>query len=100
MDVVAESVSAGIDYGFVGIERVGRWHEGRADPLADVSPVARWHPSFRLAADTGLAIVVRTEVTRPEYTSPLRLVSIETVLLSADGTRFVVSPQRTAVLID
>jgi len=100
VDAVAEGVADGLEAGFVGIERVGRWREGRADPLASVSPVGLWHPSFRLVADTGLAVVVRIEVARPEYTSPLRLVSIETVLLSADGTRFVVAPQRTPLLID
>ena len=101
VESAASRIASGLDAGAVSVARLGRWQEGPANPLAEAPSVFPWDPRFRLAANDGLAITVRSAKSRPEYGArPLTLASIDTVLVAANGARFVVPPQRVALLID
>jgi Xaa-Pro aminopeptidase len=85
----------------VAVDRTARLHEGAIDPTREAAVSGSWRPDYRLAADTGLAIVVEATVTPPGANlQPFSLFALDTALVDAAGARFVVAPQRTPLLID
>jgi len=83
------------------IDRVGRLQEGTVELESVVAPLRGWDSAYRLGANTGLAIALSTTI-QPlgPNAPPLLLVLLDTVLVTATGTGFVVPLQRTPLLID
>ncbi len=95
------SAMAGLVDATVAVDRVGRLQEGAIELGAIAAPMALWDSGYRLAAGTGLAITLSITVQPPgPGARPLSLLLIETALVTAAGTGFVVPPQRTPLLID
>lgn len=83
------------------IDRVARLHEGALAPRRPAAADETWRPDYRLAADTGLALTVEATITPPGAAAqPFTMLSLETLVLTGSGARFVVPPQRTPLLID
>jgi hypothetical protein len=84
------------------IDRVGRLQEGTVELESVVAPLRGWDSAYRLGANTGLAITLLTTMQPPLGPSapPLLLLLLDTVLVTAAGTDFVIPLQRTPLLID
>ena len=100
--VLDSSRAAGLGSGdLVAVERVGRLREGAVELGSFGRPMSLWGSRYRLAAGTGLAITLQTTVQPSGPGSrPATLLLIDTALVSAAGTRFVVPLQRTPWLIE
>ncbi len=95
------SAMVGLVHSSTGIDRVGRLQEGTVELESVVAPLRGWDSAYRLGANTGLAIALSTTI-QPlgPNAPPLLLVLLDTVLVTATGTGFVVPLQRTPLLID
>ncbi len=95
------SAIVGLVDAVVAVDRVGRLQEGAVELGAVAAPMALWDSGYRRAAGTGLAITLSTTVQPPGAGArPLSLLLVETSLVTAAGTGFVVPLQRTPLLID
>jgi len=95
------SAMVGLVHSSTVIDRVGRLQEGTVELESVVAPLRGWDSAYRLGANTGLAIALSTTI-QPlgPNAPPLLLVLLDTVLVTATGTGFVVPLQRTPLLID
>ena len=95
------SAMVGLVHSSTVIDRVGRLQEGTVELESVVAPLRGWDSAYRLGANTGLAIALSTTI-QPlgPNAPPLLLVLLDTVLVTATGTDFVVPLQRTPLLID
>ena len=92
-DQLHAEMASGAREPHLAVARVGR--------LAEELAPTGWHPDYRLDADTGLAL--RLEIAIPASRTGARewaAVFLDTALVTAAGTRFVVAPQRAPLLID
>ena len=97
----ARSAMVGLVHSATAVDRVGRLQEGAVELGATVAPLGLWDGAFRLGANTALAITLSTTIQPPgSGASLLSLLLIDTALVTADGTDFVVPLQRTPLLID
>ena len=96
------SAMVGLVHSSTVIDRVGRLQEGTVELESVVAPLRGWDSAYRLGANTGLAITLLTTMQPPLGPSapPLLLLLLDTVLVTAAGTDFVVPLQRTPLLID
>lgn len=118
---VAERVAAGLEVGMgaaearraggsatahladarVVVDRVARLNEGALTPWRAAANRGSWGADYRLAADTGVALTVEATITPPGAPAqPFTMLSLETLVVTDGGARFVVSPQQTPLLID
>ena len=96
------SAMVGLVHSSTVIDRVGRLQEGTVELESVVAPLRGWDSAYRLGANTGLAITLLTTMQPPLGPSapPLLLLLLDTVLVTAAGTDFVIPLQRTPLLID
>lgn len=98
---VGAAVTAHLEAPRVSIDRVARMHEGALAPWRPAAAGETWGPEYRLAADTGLALTVEATITPPGTAAePFTMLSLDTLVLTVAGARFVVPPQQTPLLID
>ena len=97
----ARSAMVGLVHSSTVIDRIGRLEEGSVELESVVAPLRGWGSVYRLGANTGLAFTLSTTM-QPLGPSapPMSLLLLDTALVSAGGTEFVVPLQRTPLLID
>lgn len=97
----ARSAMVGLVHSSTVIDRIGRLEEGSVELESVVAPLRGWGSAYRLGANTGLAFTLSTTM-QPLGPSapPMSLLLLDTALVSAGGTEFVVPLQRTPLLID